>query len=84
MGNERRLTYYWFDQRGRILTNLYQIKFYNVVDSVGKNRTDGSLIRLITPMAESETPDAADERLKGFFREFNPVLYRFLPNSTVS
>jgi exosortase D (VPLPA-CTERM-specific) len=80
MGNDRRLVYYWFDQRGRILTNLYQIKLYNFVDSVTINRTDGALIRLITALGQNESPEAADARLKEFFMQFNPTLKGFLPN----
>lgn len=79
MGTDRRLTYYWFEQRGRILTDLYQIKLFNFVDSVTMNRTDGALIRLITPLAESESAAAADVRLKDFLRQFNPTLHGFLP-----
>jgi exosortase D (VPLPA-CTERM-specific) len=79
MGNDRRLTYYWFDQRGRILTDLLQIKFYNFFDSIALNRTDGALVRLITPLGENESPEAADARLKDFFRQFNPTLKGFLP-----
>ncbi|NVN98857.1 MAG: VPLPA-CTERM-specific exosortase XrtD [Geobacteraceae bacterium] len=79
MGNERRLTYYWFDQRGRILTDLFQIKLYNFVDSIALNRTDGALVRLITPLGENEPAAAADERLKEFFQQFNTTLGRFLP-----
>jgi EpsI family protein len=79
MGTDRRLTYYWFDQRGRSLTDLYQIKFYNFVDSVMLNRTDGALIRLITPLKEHEPPEAGDARLKEFMQLFNPALARFLP-----
>jgi EpsI family protein len=81
MGSDRRLTYYWFDQRGRILTEMYQIKLFNFIDSVIKNRTDGALVRLITPLGENETPEAADMRLKEFFKQFNPTLSGFLPNS---
>jgi EpsI family protein len=79
MGSDRRLTYYWFDQRGRILTDMYQIKLFNIVDSVIKNRTDGALVRLITPLGEQESPEAADVRLKEFFKQFNPTLGSFLP-----
>jgi exosortase D (VPLPA-CTERM-specific) len=81
MGNDRRLTYYWFDQRGRILTNLFQTKLFNIVDSITRNRTDGSMVRLITPLAENELPPAADTRLKEFFTQFNPILTSFLPPS---
>jgi EpsI family protein len=82
MGNERRLVYYWFDQRGRILTDLYQIKLFNIVDSIALNRTDGSLIRLITPLAENESPHVAEARLKDFFTQFNPILHSYLPTGT--
>ena len=81
MGNDRRLTYYWFDQRGRILTDLYQIKLFNIVDSVTLNRTDGALIRLITQLAENETPAMADVRMKAFLQQFYPTLNSFLPNA---
>lgn len=84
MGNERRLTYYWFDQRGRILTDLYQIKLFNFVDSIILNRTDGALVRLITPLGESESPATADDRLKEFFKQFNPTLNHFLPTGAKS
>jgi EpsI family protein len=81
MGADRRLTYYWFDQRGRILTDMYQIKLFNFVDSVALNRTDGALIRLITVLGENESPESADIRLKEFFKQFNPALNQFLPTS---
>jgi EpsI family protein len=84
MGNERRLTYYWFDQRGRILTGLFQVKIYNIIDSIALNRTDGALVRLITPMKESESPETADARLKEFFKQFNPALHNFLPSGKQS
>jgi exosortase D (VPLPA-CTERM-specific) len=79
MGAERRLTYYWFDQRGRILTDLLQIKLFNIVDSISQNRTDGALVRLITPLGANETPESADFRLKDFFKQFNPALNQFMP-----
>jgi exosortase D (VPLPA-CTERM-specific) len=84
MGSDRRLTYYWFDQRGRILTDLYQIKLYNIVDSITLNRTDGALIRLITPLGASETPSMADARILDFFKQFNPALKGFLPTGAKS
>lgn len=80
MGNDRRLTYYWFDQRGRVLTGLMQIKLYNFVDSVTHNRTDGALVRLITPLNQSETPEKGDERLIAFLAYFEPALAGFLPD----
>ena len=42
----RQLVYYWFPQRGRVLTNLYQIKLYNFWDALTRRRTDGALVRI--------------------------------------
>jgi exosortase D (VPLPA-CTERM-specific) len=83
-GTDKRITYYWFDQRGRILTELYQIKLYNIMDSMFMNRTDGALVRLITPLGENEPPAAADARLREFLMQFNPALNGFLPAGTTS
>jgi exosortase D (VPLPA-CTERM-specific) len=75
----RQLTYYWFAQRGRVLTNLYQLKLYAFWDALTKQRTDGALIRLITPVYEREKLEDAEARLQGFTREIVPVLDGFIP-----
>jgi exosortase D (VPLPA-CTERM-specific) len=75
----RQLVYFWFPQRGRVLTNLYQIKFYNFCDALTRHRTDGGLVRVITPVYENEDPEVAEARLQDFTREIVPVLGTFLP-----
>jgi EpsI family protein len=75
----RQLSYYWFPQRDRILTNTYQLKFYNFWDALTRQRTDGALVRLITPIYNSEEVIDAEERLTAFSREIVPVLDEFLP-----
>jgi EpsI family protein len=75
----RNLVYYWFPQRGRILTNLYQVKLYNFWDALTRHRTDGALVRLITPVYQGEAPGEAEARLQGFTRQIMPVLERYLP-----
>jgi len=76
---ERELVYYWFPQRGRILTNLFQLKFYVFWDALTKRRTDGALVRVITPIYPSEQTVDAEARLQGFSGQIAPVLDRFLP-----
>ncbi|MEA3333784.1 MAG: VPLPA-CTERM-specific exosortase XrtD, partial [Pseudomonadota bacterium] len=56
----RQLSYYWFPQRGRNLTNAYQLKIYVFWDALTKQRTDGALVRLITPVGEFEKVEDAD------------------------
>lgn len=76
---EQRLTYYWFPQRGRVLTNMFQLKAYAFLDALTQQRTDGALVRLITPVYGTEQPRDAEARLQRFSQEFFPVLASFLP-----
>ncbi len=78
-GNIKRLAYYWFPMRGRILTNAYQIKFYTFWDAVTRQRTDGALVRLITPIYKNENTNDADTRLKKIAEKIIPALNQFLP-----
>ena len=78
-GAYRQLSYYWFPQRDRILTNAYQLKIYNFWDALIRHRTDGALVRVITPIYEQEKIEEADKRLQEFIREVLPVLDQFLP-----
>jgi exosortase D (VPLPA-CTERM-specific) len=75
----KQVTYYWFPQRGRVLNNIYQIKLYNFWDALTRHRTDGALVRVITPVYENESPGEAEQRLQGFTRQIVPVLGTYLP-----
>lgn len=75
----KQLTYYWFAQRGRVLTSLYQVKIYSFWDALTKHRTDGALIRLITPVYENEETKDAEGRLRGFTEKIVPVLRDYIP-----
>ena len=77
---QRMISYFWFPARGRILTNLYQLKIYNFWDALIAGRTDGSLIRVMTNIYPDENIDQADQRLKNFIKIINPLLEKFLPN----
>jgi exosortase D (VPLPA-CTERM-specific) len=75
----RQLSYYWFPQRGRILTNAYELKIFAFWDALTSQRTDGALVRLITPIGPDEPVAAADARLRDFMTELLPVLDTYLP-----
>ena len=75
----KELMYFWFPMRGRVVTNLYQIKLYNFWDALTKQRTDGALVRIITPLYPDEKLEDAEARLQGFTREIVPKLDGFLP-----
>lgn len=76
---QRQLTYYWFPQRGRILTNAYQLKLFVFWDALTKQRTDGALVRLITPVFADEDVKDADVRLQAFVRLVVPILQDYIP-----
>jgi hypothetical protein len=44
------------------------------------NRTDGALVRIITPIVAPEGEAVAEARLKGFLDQMAPLLPAYLPN----
>jgi len=78
-GSSRELVYYWFEERGRNITNEYLVKWYLLEDALLRNRTDGALVRLITPVAENERVAVADARLAQFSATVLPVLQSYVP-----
>jgi EpsI family protein len=81
---QKQLVYYWFPQRGRALTNAYELKLFGFWDALTKRRTDGALVRLITPLCGSESAQQADARLTAFTQDIVPVLQRFIPGKKIS
>ncbi len=78
-GSIRQICYYWFPSRGRILTNAYEMKFFNFWDALTRHRTDGALIRVITLVYPDEDVKTAENRMHRFIKELIPVLKQFLP-----
>ncbi len=80
---QRQLIYYWFPQRGRILSNVLVLKFFVFWDSITQQRSDGALVRVITPVTSSEKPADAEARLQSFVKQAVPVLDTFIPGKTL-
>lgn len=78
-GSMRQLVYYWFEQRGRRISNEYLMKWFLLSDAVTRNRTDGALVRVVTPVRPGEATDAGDERLAAFVRLAVPLMGPFVP-----
>ncbi len=75
----KQIVYYWFEQRGRKIENEWWSKFYLLADAVRRNRTDGALVRLTTPVFPQETEADADKRLAAFMKDLLPSLVGYLP-----
>ncbi|MGI9355125.1 MAG: VPLPA-CTERM-specific exosortase XrtD [Rhizobiaceae bacterium] len=78
-GENRQLVYYWFEQRGRHLTNDFAAKLSVLWDGVTRGRTDGALVRFTTPVGTREDIAAADARLQAFMRESLAQLPHYVP-----
>ena len=78
-GSDRQLVYYWFEQRGRRLTNEYLVKWYLFVDALKLQRTDGALVRLVVPVPEGKSLEQADSQLRHFLRDFYPLMPAYIP-----
>lgn len=74
----RLVVFYWYVQRGRWLSSEYLNKFYMGYDGLIRGRTDGAIIRLITPAGKNV--EAAQECLASFARQLAKVLPDFIPD----
>ena len=83
-GSQKELVYYWFEERGMKIANEYVSKLYLLRDAMFKNRTDGALVRLMTPLYPGETESDADKRLQEFTQAVVPNLAGYLPSETPS
>ena len=77
--SERRLVLYWYQAHNRAEANEYWAKYYQVADAIRYNRSDGSLIRITTPLAHGEGMESARQRLLQFVGEVAPQLSRYIP-----
>lgn len=76
----RQLVYYWFQQRGRVVASEYLVKWYLLVDSIGKGRSDGALVRYTTLIGPSESVEDADKRLVDYAGHVAPILGDYVPD----
>jgi exosortase D (VPLPA-CTERM-specific) len=78
-GDYRQLVYYWFQQRGRNITNEYLVKWYIFWDAMTRNRTDGALVRVTAFVPASRDLAEADKLLADFTRTIADPLRNYVP-----
>jgi EpsI family protein len=74
---DKQLVFYWYQGRGRVIASEYAAKFWMVTDAISKNRTDGALVRVVTPIANNEA--VAQARLVSFTQDLFPQLDELIP-----
>jgi len=74
--------YFSFQHYGTLFTfAIKNIHFtlHHFTQTLTRQRTGGSLVRLVTPTYKNEDVADADKRLVAFTKEIVPVLKEFLP-----
>ncbi len=79
-GNTKQFVLYWYQAHGRSIANEYKAKLYMIADAIRMNRTDGAIVRVITPVMPLESIATARNRVVRFTSEMAPVLPRFIPD----
>jgi EpsI family protein len=78
-GSNRALVFYWYQSHGRVIASEYWAKFYLVRDSIRMHRSDGALVRVITPIVNGEGEMAAQRRAIAFINDLVPMLGAYIP-----
>ena len=79
-GGQRQLLVYWYQGRGRSIASEYWGKIYTVVDSIGRRRSDGAMVRVMMPLSAGQQEQAVLEAAQNLAAEAAPVLHGFVPD----
>ena len=76
---ERALVLYWYQAHGHVTPSEYKAKYHLVADAIVMNRSDGALVRIVTPLKNGENPSDAEMRATRFARLVIPLLDSYIP-----
>lgn len=79
-GEDRRLVYYWYDQRGRKMASEFSMRASVMWDDLTQRRSDGAMVRLMTPILPGESIEAAEARVEEMRVRLEPILPKYVPN----
>lgn len=68
---------YWFQSQGSVVASEVDAKLQLVKNALLRNRTDGALVRLVSPVSGSV--EETFHRQAEFVRALSPILKEFLP-----
>jgi len=73
-GKSRQLVYYWYQSRGRVVSEDWKKILYVGLDRAARNRTDGSLVRFTIPVFQGN-----EEAAERAFDSLAPLVLARLP-----
>jgi EpsI family protein len=77
-GDDRELFLYWYQVRGKSLSDEYSLKLAEITNSVLHRRRDASFIRISVPFQSDEQKAAAIGET--FVSDLLPAIHQFLPS----
>ena len=77
-GNQRQVTYYWYQSRGRVVAEDYMKMLYLFWDRTTKSRTDGALVRFAVHLHRSDD-GTAEASLREVASQVVSLLPAYLP-----
>jgi EpsI family protein len=73
----RQVVTYWYQSQGQVMAKEIDVKLQLIKNAIVRNRTDGALIRLTSPV--TTTVEEAFTRQVEYIRALRPLLREFLP-----
>lgn len=79
-GSQYMLVNYWYQERGRIMTDDLAERYFLVRDSLVQGRSDGALVRLISPMSSVDDLRSTQQSMSGFILGLEKILPLYIPD----
>ncbi len=76
--NQMQITLYWFQTQGKVVAGELGAKIELVRNALLRNRTDGALVRLSSPVHGGV--DQTTARMVAYVQALYPVLHEYLPD----
>jgi EpsI family protein len=74
---DKELFLFWFQVKGKVMSDEYSLKIYQILNSILYGRKDSAFIRISVPVGDDENK-AFLSGMK-FLKDFYPVIQEFLP-----
>ncbi len=74
-GEKRQIVYYWYQGRGRVITDEFAAYWYQLQDIALRNRSDAALVRFMVRADDG----SAEDTMKRLIEEFVPLLDPYIP-----
>ena len=78
-GTERSLVYYWFTHMGHAIPRSASAKFSVLTRGVIAGRSDGSIVRLISPIGKGQSEEEAEAQMNDLLASILEEMPRFVP-----